>query len=389
MIKSLFLYALLIGALLPISWARTEEPTPAQETKPSPKDKGIPAELRAKAEKKLTSLGIKSAEYDAKLDEVIDCKSDADRKLAKMLILAGADVKDKGGEYLQRSEKHADVTKLLRIAGAKAQQPGNKVSDEAVKAAKLAMENAADKSQKLKTEIKTLLDETDSLRERDAEQSRVRLAQIEQRIPKLAEEEKMASSEYTEAYAAYLQCAEAYIATPATTLDEARFKAECATLFFMEVGAKLNLTLQSEYGGQRIPVKVWRSDPRLDDLERKKKMVKKRVNEYEVLAKKEGVAPQPLPFWPQRDMTDERANYELTTKVYKNVPPDFFAGEDYSTPEAVRKFLLQCGLSLGGEEAEGSEVRYSRKQKTITLTSTKHVHGDMKDLIEKYRRTKK
>lgn len=123
MIKSFILYALLIGILLPMSWAASD--APAQVTSLSPKGKGIPAELRAKAEKKLNSMGITPEQYHAKLRECIDCKTKEDKKLAKTLILAGVDMvidskNPEGakafGEKVRAAMKHADVMKLWRTA---------------------------------------------------------------------------------------------------------------------------------------------------------------------------------------------------------------------------------------------------------------------------------
>lgn len=274
---------------------------------------------------------------------------------------------------------------LLRIAGAQEPRPENEVSAEQMKAAKLAVEQAKEKSKKLKEEIKSLMNEMDTLRERDDAHAREQLAQIEQLIPKLAEEEKRGFTEYAEANKAYMQCAEGYIATPAKSLEEARRKAECATTFFMEVNSSLQMELVSENQGQQVSAKVWREDSRLAYLERQKKIVKKRVNEYEMMAKKEGVEPEPLPFWPQRDLIDEREAYKLTTKVYKNVRLDFFCGEDCSTPEAVLAFLRNNGVILS-DQVEGTAASYNRKQKTITLTGTPGVQEVMKNFVEVYRK---
>lgn len=70
-------------------------------------------------------MGITPEHYNAKLRECIDCTTDEDKKLAKTLILAGADmvIEPKGkegvkafGEKVRAAMKHADVMKLGRIA---------------------------------------------------------------------------------------------------------------------------------------------------------------------------------------------------------------------------------------------------------------------------------
>lgn len=89
------------------------------EQKPQGKKSGkISAKLQEKARKKLSALGIEKKDYNKTLKKVIACKTEADKKLAKILILAGADVKKNGSVYLKKAAGHPDVIKLLRIAGA-------------------------------------------------------------------------------------------------------------------------------------------------------------------------------------------------------------------------------------------------------------------------------
>ena len=86
----------------------------------------ISAKLQDKARKKLRALGIEETDYNKELKKVIVCKTEADKKLAKALILAGADVKTNGSIYLKKAAEHPDVVKLLRIAGAnEAESPAN------------------------------------------------------------------------------------------------------------------------------------------------------------------------------------------------------------------------------------------------------------------------
>lgn len=105
-----------------VSTEAAPEETDANE-KEEQKGKGIPEKLRTKARKKLSSMGIEMKDYTAKLKEVITCKTPEDKKLAKTLILAGADVQTRGGYYMKKAAAHPDVLKLLRIAGAEKASP--------------------------------------------------------------------------------------------------------------------------------------------------------------------------------------------------------------------------------------------------------------------------
>lgn len=73
--------------------------------------------VREQVKKDLLDKGIGEQDYEAKMNEVIDCTTPQDRTLAKMLIMAGVDVEKNGADWWQRSYKHPDVTSLLALAG--------------------------------------------------------------------------------------------------------------------------------------------------------------------------------------------------------------------------------------------------------------------------------
>lgn len=109
-----FALAPLLGGVVPCALADNNSESMAQETAP-----GFSEKLSKRAQEKLQSMGIAEAEYDAKLQEVIGKDSKKDRRLAKLLIMAGADMEEHGGEYLTKAAAQADVLKLLKKAGAK------------------------------------------------------------------------------------------------------------------------------------------------------------------------------------------------------------------------------------------------------------------------------
>lgn len=98
--------------------APLDEPSVDKQNQQDKKTGKIPAKLQEKARKKLKALGIEETDYNKTLKKVIACKTEADKKLAKVLILAGADVKKNGSVYLKKAAGHPDVIKLLRLAGA-------------------------------------------------------------------------------------------------------------------------------------------------------------------------------------------------------------------------------------------------------------------------------
>lgn len=104
----------LLGGVVPCAFAADDSADKTEETAP-----GFSEKLRTRAQEKLQSMGIEEDEYDEKLQEVIGKDSKKDRRLAKLLIMAGADMEEHGGEYLKKAASQADVIKLLKKAGAK------------------------------------------------------------------------------------------------------------------------------------------------------------------------------------------------------------------------------------------------------------------------------
>lgn len=123
-----FVLAALLGGVAPCAYAGSDSADKAEETVP-----GFSEKLRTRAQEKLQSLGIEEDEYNEKLQEVIGKDSKKDRRLAKLLIMAGADMDEHGGDYLKKAAAHADVVKLLKKAGAKKESSvsvvGKKLAD--------------------------------------------------------------------------------------------------------------------------------------------------------------------------------------------------------------------------------------------------------------------
>lgn len=336
-------------------------------------------ELRSKAQKKLSGMGIEPAQYAEKLREVIDCKSEEDKKLAKTLLLAGANPFT--GKYnskeltpkLNETLKHADVVKLIRMVSADAHESmGARMKELLAKEKELcaardqkkrelhdmsAGSNTSKKRmaeaelERLEAEIAHNKNQVYSL-ERPAVQAEMLHYWVEW-VPGMYDKKLLETVEAANAYIESMN-----VASQEEDIDAARQRVKENEVTFNRLDRSLFVVADVERmrSGKNIVI------------EHQSRSVDYCGEWVSVMV--------PLT---QKQMDD----HKIVKKVYKGIHRDFFAPEtNVTNPDEVVYFLRTVGLSF----PKGASASYDAKKKTVTLHTVGPEHENMKKAVSKYKK---
>ena len=336
-------------------------------------------ELRSKAQKKLSGMGIEPAQYAEKLREVIDCKSVEDKKLAKTLLLAGANPFN--GKYnvkeltpkLNETLKHADVVKLIRMVSADAYESMESRTREVHATGKKLSALREQKERELKSlsaggneQEKNFAEAV--LRELEAEieinknhaSDLVRLALDAEMLcywvewvpgmyDKKLQETIDAANAYMETMKEAQQEGDTDAAHQRVKENEEAYNRLSRLLYIVADVERLrsgrNIVIESvsqsvKYGGNMVNISVPLTQKQMDD-------------------------------------------HKIVKKVYKGIHRDFFAPEtNVTNPDEVVYFLKMVGLSF----PKGASASYDAKKKTLTLHTVGPEHETMKKAVSEYKR---
>lgn len=336
-------------------------------------------ESRSKAQKKLSDMGIEPAQYAEKLREVISCKSEEDKKLAKTLLLAGAN--PFLGKYnnkelaskLNGALKHADVVKLMRQVSADAYESMNARMNEVLAKGK---ELSAAREQK----ERELNDLSAGGNEEEKNKVETELRNLEAVITVNRQKASALERPFVDAKLLYL-----WVEWVPGTYDKKLQETVEAANAYVQSMREAHPEGDKDAAHQRVKVneEVFnRLDRELDlvaDVERmrsgKNIVIVRAPQNVEYCGRFEIVMmPQT-----QQQMDD----LKIVKKVYKGIRRDFFDPEtDVTNPDEVVGFLRTLGLTF----PKGTSASYNAKKKTITLHSVGPQHENMKKVVSEYKK---
>lgn len=342
-------------------------------------------ELRSKAQKKLSGMGIEPAQYAEKLREVIDCKSVEDKKLAKTLLLAGANPFN--GKYnvkeltpkLNETLKHADVVKLIRMVSADAYESMESRTREVHATGKKLSALREQKERELKSLIAGGNEQEKDIAEAVLRELEAVLRVLEEKIEinkdHASDLERLALD--TEILCYWVEWVPGmYDKKLQETIDAANA--------YMETMKEAQQEGDTDAAHQRVKAneeaynRLSRLLYKVADVERLrsgKNIVIESVSRSVDYCGEQVRVMVPLT---QKQMDD----HKIVKKVYKGIHRDFFAPEtNVTNPDAVVYFLRMLGLSF----PKGTSASYDAKKKTLTLHTVGPEHENMKKVVSKYK----
>ncbi len=330
-------------------------------------------------------MGIEPAQYVDKLHEVIDCKSVEDKKLAKTLLLAGANPFN--GKYnlkeltpkLNETLKHADVVKLIRMVSADAYESMESRMREVHATGKKLSALREQKERELKSLIA-------GGNEQEKDVAEAVLRELEAVLRKLeAEIEINKDHAYDlERLALDTEMLCYWVEWVPGMYDKKLQETIDAANAYMETMKEAQQEGDTDAAHQRVKAneEAYNRLSRLlyivADVERLrsgKNIVIESVSRSVDYCGEQVRVMVPLT---QKQMDD----HKIVKKVYKGIHRDFFAPEtNVTNPDAVVYFLRMLGLSF----PKGASASYDAKKKTLTLHTVRPEHENMKKVVSKYK----
>ncbi|MBR5523609.1 MAG: hypothetical protein IKV82_09115 [Akkermansia sp.] len=336
-------------------------------------------ELQSKAQKKLSGMGIEPAQYAEKLREVIDCKSEEDKKLAKTLLLAGANPFT--GKYnlkeltpkLNETLKHADVVKLIRMVSADAYESMESRMREVHATGKKLSALREQKERELKS-----LSAGGNEQEKNIAEAVLRELEAEIEINKNHASDLVRLALDAEMLCYWVEWVPGmYDKKLQETIDAANAYIESMNVASQEedIDAARQRVKENEVTFNRLD----RSLFVVADVERmrsgKNIVIEHQSRNVDYCGEWVSVM---VPLT-QKQMDD----HKIVKKVYKGIHRDFFAPEtNVTNPDEVVYFLRTVGLSF----PKGASASYDAKKKTVTLHTVGPEHENMKKAVSKYKK---